>query len=76
MQRVKYHTDSQKGMKPSHLHALYGKYVGISDLKTMEMTEGDLPKRAQEMVKEWMKQNQNELLKMWSSQNLRKLPPL
>ena len=62
--------------EPSHLHALYGEYVGIFDLKTLEMTEGDLPKRAQEMVRDWMKQNQNELLDMWNSQNLRKLPPL
>ena len=40
------------------------------------MTEGDLPKKAQELVKEWMQQNQNELIEMWNSQNLRKLPPL
>ena len=65
-----------KEHEPSHLHALYGEYVGIFDLKTLEMTEGDLPKRAQEMVRDWMKQNQNELLDMWNSQNLRKLPPL
>ncbi len=42
----------------------------------MEMTEGDLPKKAQELVKEWMRSNQKELLEMWDSQNLRKLPPL
>ena len=65
-----------KEHEPSHLHDLYGEYVGIFDLKTLEMTEGDLPKRAQEMVRDWMKQNQNELLDMWNSQNLRKLPPL
>ena len=40
------------------------------------MTEGDLLKKTQELVKEWMKQNQKELLEMWESQNLRKLPPL
>lgn len=40
------------------------------------MTEGDLPKKAQELVKEWMNQNQKDLLEMWDSQNLRKLPPL
>ena len=65
-----------KEHEPSHLHALYGEYVGIFDLKTLEMTVADLPKRAQEMVRDWMKQNQNELLDMWNSQNLRKLPPL
>ena len=60
----------------SHLHALYGEHVGIFDLRTMEMTEGDLPKKAQELVKEWMHQNQKELLEMWNNQKLKKLPPL
>lgn len=40
------------------------------------MTEGDLPRKAQELVTEWLTQNQKELLEMWDSQNLRKLPPL
>ena len=60
----------------SHLHALYGEHIGIFDLQPMEITEGDLPKKAQELVKEWMRSNQEELLEMWDSQNLRKLPPL
>lgn len=65
-----------KEHEPSHIHALYGEYVGIFDLQSMEMTEGDLPKRAQELVREWLSQNQGELLKMWKSQELKKLPPL
>lgn len=65
-----------KKHEPSHLHALYGEYVGIFNLQTMEMTEGDLPKRAQELVREWMYLHKEELLKMWDSQNLQKLPPL
>lgn len=65
-----------KEHEPSHIHAIYGEYVGIFDLLTMEMIEGDLPRKAQELVKEWMKENQNELIKMWKSQNLKKLPPL
>lgn len=65
-----------KEHEPSHIHAMYGENVGIFDLKTMMMTEGDLPVRAQELVKEWLKQNQEELLDMWNNQNLRKLPPL
>ena len=40
------------------------------------MTEGDLPKKAQELVKEWLVKNQDALLEMWNSQNLKKLPPL
>ena len=62
--------------EPSHLHALYGENIGIFDLRTMEMTEGDLPRKAQDLVKEWMKKNQTELLQMWDTQNLKKLPPL
>ena len=60
----------------SHLHALYGEHIGIFDLRTMEMTEGDLPRKAQELVKEWMEQHQKDLLDMWETQNLKKLPPL
>lgn len=62
--------------EPSHLHALYGEHVGIFDLKTLRMTEGDLPQKAQELVQEWMQQYQKQLLEMWSSQKLEKLPPL
>lgn len=65
-----------KEHEPSHIHAIYGEYIGIYDLQSMEMTEGDLPRKAQEMVKEWLLKNQNELLEMWSSQKIRKLPPL
>lgn len=65
-----------KEHEPSHIHALYGEYMGIFDLKTLEMTEGDLPKKAQELVSEWLTTHQNELLKMWEEQNIRKLPPL
>lgn len=53
-----------KEHEPSHIHAIYGEYVGIFNLQTIEMIEGDLPKRAQEMVKEWLTIYQKELLNM------------
>ena len=65
-----------KEHEPSHIHALYGEYMGVFDLNTLAMTEGDLPKKEQELVKEWLATHQNELLKMWEEQNIRKLPPL
>ncbi|MBO5176037.1 MAG: DUF4160 domain-containing protein [Lachnospiraceae bacterium] len=65
-----------KEHEPSHIHALYGEYVGIFDLRTMEMTEGDMPIKAQGLIKEWLSRNQQALLQMWDSQKLRKLPPL
>lgn len=65
-----------KEHEPSHIHALYGEHIGIFDLKTLRMTEGDLPSKARELVEEWLNQNQRELLQMWESQDLYKLSPL
>lgn len=65
-----------KEHEPSHVHALYGEYVGVFDLQTIEMIEGDLPGKAQELVKEWMRKNQGRLLDMWNTQKIEKLPPL
>ena len=65
-----------KEYEPSHVHALYGEHIGIFDLRTMEMTEGDLPVKAQQLVKEWLKENQEKLIEMWNTQKLEKLPPL
>ncbi|MGN0449267.1 MAG: DUF4160 domain-containing protein [Ruminococcus sp.] len=65
-----------KEHEPSHIHALYGEYLGVFNLQTLKMTDGDLPKKAQELVKEWLLIHQDELLKMWAEQNIKKLPPL
>ena len=65
-----------KEHEPSHIHALYGEYVGIFDLKTLEMTDGDLPQKAQALVKEWLQINGSKLQKMWDGQKIEKLPPL
>lgn len=65
-----------KEHEPSHIHALYGEYVGVFDLNAMAMTEGDLPGKAQELVKEWLETNRDKLQEMWDTQKLGKLPPL
>ena len=65
-----------KEHEPSHIHALYGEHVGIFDLNTMKMTEGDLPVKAQDLVGEWLKVNSDNLQKMWDTQEIEKLPPL
>ena len=57
-----------KEHEPSHIHAIYNEFVGIFDLKTLQMTEGDLPKKAQELVMEWLQIYQNDLLTMWNNQ--------
>lgn len=65
-----------KEHEPSHIHALYGEHVGIFNIQTFEMLEGDLPTKAQELVTEWLKLHQAELLIMWDNQQISKLPPL
>ncbi len=65
-----------KEHEPSHIHALYGENVGIFNIESFEMIEGDLPKKAQELVIDWLKQHHIELQKMWDDQLIRKLPPL
>ena len=65
-----------KEHEPSHIHALYGEYMGEYNIKKMEMIQGDLPKKAQELVTEWLSSHQDELQEMWDKQEIRKLPPL
>ena len=65
-----------KEHEPAHIHALYNEFVGIFDINTYDMTEGDMPLRAQQLVKEWLAEHKEELLKMWQTQHIVKLPPL
>ena len=34
-------------------HAVYGEHVGLFNIETLEMIEGDLPKRAKKLIIEW-----------------------
>ena len=61
---------------PPHFHAVYGEYNGSFDINTLEMIEGDLPKKAQSLVKEWAENYKDEIMKMWNTKTLKKLPPL
>ena len=65
-----------KEHEPSHIHALYGEYVGVFNIKTLQMEQGDLPQRAQDLVIDWLKLYGAELQKMWDTQVIEKLPPL
>lgn len=65
-----------KEHEPSHIHAIYNEYVGLFNIRTLEMFEGDLPKIAQNLVTEWLKQHKDELQDMWDKQIITKLPPL
>lgn len=66
----------QSEHNPPHFHVVYGEYMGVFDIKTLEMIEGDLPAKAQSLVKEWAKNHQDALLTILTTQKFKKLPPL
>lgn len=47
--------------------------ITISDGSILE---GELPKKALEMVREWIVMNRDELLIIWDTQEFKQLPPL
>ena len=61
---------------PAHFHAVYGEFIGIFDINTLDLIEGDLPNKARALVVEWAQINQSELKKIWDTQEFHKLPPL
>ena len=66
----------QREHNPPHFHAIYGEYIGIFDIQTLEMLEGDLPPKASAMVLEWAGIHKEELRTIWNTQEFRQLPPL
>lgn len=69
-----YFSQSEHGIP--HFHAIYGEYNAVFDIQTLDMLEGDLPVRAQKLVREWGAQYQQELLLMWNSNEFKRLPGL
>ncbi len=59
-----------------HFHALYGEHNGVYEIESLEMIEGDLPNRAQKMVREWAVMYRDDLLELWKTQEFKKLPGL
>ena len=59
-----------------HFHALYGEHNAVFELETLTMLEGDLPPRAERLVREWAQYYQRDLLEMWRTQQFRQLPGL
>lgn len=69
-----YFSKSEHGV--SHFHAIYGEFNAVFAIESLEMIEGDLPGRAQRLVKEWAGFYQKELLEMWNRQEYKQLPGL
>ena len=61
---------------PPHIHAIYGEYMGVINIQTGNLLEGDLPIRALRLVQEWLNVHKEEILKIWNTQQFKKIPPL
>lgn len=66
----------QSEHNPPHFHAVYGEYIGAFDIESLKMLEGDLPAKAQSLVREWAEEYRRELLDIWNTQEFKALPPL
>lgn len=69
-----YFRDSEHN--PPHIHIIYGDYIGVINLNTLEMEQGDLPVKAYRIAREWTQQNQAALLDMWNTGDIKELPPI
>lgn len=69
-----YFLDSEHN--PPHIHAIYNKSIAIIDIQSLEKIEGELPKRALKLVKEWILIHKNEIKEMWYTQQFKKIEPL
>lgn len=59
---------------PPHFHALYGDAEALIDIRTLEVIEGQLPRRAQALVLEWAAQHRAALQEDWDLCAARKSP--
>lgn len=50
---------------PPHFHAQYGEFKAAIDIRSLEVMEGKLPRRALELVLDWAELHQAELLENW-----------
>ena len=50
---------------PPHFHAEYAEYRAVIDIRTLEVIEGKLPRRALGLVLDWAELHREELMCDW-----------
>jgi hypothetical protein len=51
---------------PPHIHVEYQGFEAFVEIRTGEISEGRLPKKAAALVKEWCLRHQEELMANWA----------
>ncbi|GAC1377851.1 MAG: hypothetical protein NVS3B3_15040 [Aquirhabdus sp.] len=69
-----------KDHAPAHFHAKYNEYEALVDIRKGVIIEGELPRRAANLVIEWAELHRDELLADWelciAMQQPNKIEPL
>ena len=50
---------------PPHFHALYAEHEVLIEIRTLEILEGEMPRRALSLVMEWAQEHRVELMEDW-----------
>jgi hypothetical protein len=50
---------------PPHFHVQYAEYKATVDIRSLALSEGNLPRRALELALDWAELHQDELLEDW-----------
>lgn len=66
----------QSEHQPPHIHVAYAEFSGSIVIADGRVLEGDLPKKALAMVREWLALHREELLNMWDTQEFVSIPGL
>ncbi len=66
----------QKEHNPPHIHAEYGRTVGLFSLENGEMFEGDLDKKMRGFVTNFILYYKEQLFEMWEKQEFTTLRPI
>lgn len=65
---------------PAHFHAEYAEFKATIDIEKLKIIEGQLPRRALELVLDWAELHKAELIEDWSlcqtKQQPKKIEPL
>ena len=65
---------------PPHFHAIYGEFQACVDIQNLHISDGNLPRRATQLVLDWAELHQQALLQDWelcqTKQQPRPIEPL
>ena len=66
----------QSEHNPPHIHAIYGEDMAAIAISNGTVLDGALPRKALELVREWLSLHREELFTIWETQEFKQIPPL